>query len=271
HIRTLEAENKRGGERLTELAARLKALQATSATRDQEYEKLRQRLADAVAKLRQAESEAQWPAADTPPPPEPDPDLVRQLEAKALEIETLKTQLADAKNAAPAQIPVPTGGEDHAKLLSVIQAQKRTIDELNKRPPPPDRTGETGRVPAVDEVSALRGALRARDAEIALLREKIESATPQGPRAGTSDDLFASPPDGLLGAPDGAADDLKLINGIGPVLETRLNDLGVYHFRQIAGFSDDDIGWIASQINAFPNRILRDRWVEQAADLIAAS
>jgi predicted flap endonuclease-1-like 5' DNA nuclease len=71
----------------------------------------------------------------------------------------------------------------------------------------------------------------------------------------------------LLEAPFGVADDLKRIRGIGPVLERTLNQLGVYHFRQIAAWTSAEIEWIASHINTFPARIARDRWAEQAADL----
>ncbi len=71
----------------------------------------------------------------------------------------------------------------------------------------------------------------------------------------------------LLEAPRGAADDLKRIRGIGPVLETLLNRLGVYHFRQIASWTSEEISWVASHVNTFPDRIERDGWTTQAAAL----
>src|SRR6056297_1340009 len=46
----------------------------------------------------------------------------------------------------------------------------------------------------------------------------------------------------VLSAPrDGQADDLKQIKGIGPKLETMLNEMGFYHFDQIAGWSADEV------------------------------
>jgi predicted flap endonuclease-1-like 5' DNA nuclease len=62
-------------------------------------------------------------------------------------------------------------------------------------------------------------------------------------------------------------DDLKKIHGIGPVLEKRLNRLGIERFDQIARFTDQDIIKVSSKIGAFPDRIERDDWVSQAKKL----
>ena len=64
-------------------------------------------------------------------------------------------------------------------------------------------------------------------------------------------------------------DDLKLIKGIGPVLEQRLNELGVTTFRQLAGFTEQDIEKVSTAIAAFPGRIEREDWVGKARDLVA--
>ncbi len=63
-------------------------------------------------------------------------------------------------------------------------------------------------------------------------------------------------------------DDLKRIRGVGPVLERTLNRLGIYRFEQIAEFDQDDIERIAAELGQFPDRINRDRWVEQARNLL---
>jgi predicted flap endonuclease-1-like 5' DNA nuclease len=62
-------------------------------------------------------------------------------------------------------------------------------------------------------------------------------------------------------------DDLKLIVGIGPVLERMLHRLGVSTFRQIAYWSDRDIDEIDAKLPEFPGRIRRDGWVTQAREL----
>ena len=74
----------------------------------------------------------------------------------------------------------------------------------------------------------------------------------------------ALPP--LLTGPN-AFDDLKLIVGIGPVLERMLHRLGVATYRQIARWSERDIDEIDAKLPEFPGRIRRDGWVTQAREL----
>lgn len=71
----------------------------------------------------------------------------------------------------------------------------------------------------------------------------------------------------FLDAPNGEPDDLKKILGIGPVLEEKLNEMGIYHYSQIAEFTDADIANINTHLN-FPGRIERDEWIPQAKDLM---
>ena len=59
-------------------------------------------------------------------------------------------------------------------------------------------------------------------------------------------------------------DNLLLIKGLGPKLNTMLKDLGVTQFSQIAGWSAADIAQIDSQLGAFAGRIARDNFVDQA-------
>lgn len=71
----------------------------------------------------------------------------------------------------------------------------------------------------------------------------------------------------MMDAPEGGkADDLKKISGVGPKLEQTLNDLGIWHFHQVAKFTKDDIAWVDDRLR-FKGRIERDDWVGQAREL----
>ncbi|MCW8982232.1 MULTISPECIES: hypothetical protein [Altibacter] len=61
--------------------------------------------------------------------------------------------------------------------------------------------------------------------------------------------------------------DLTKINGIGPYIEQKLNEIGIYTFEQISRLEDEDIRTITELIDFFPGRIERDNWVGQAKAL----
>ena len=69
-------------------------------------------------------------------------------------------------------------------------------------------------------------------------------------------------------ASESEKDDLKMISGIGPFIEERLNALDIYTFRQISNFSPQDIEAINDAIEYFSGRIERDEWVAQALELV---
>ncbi len=62
------------------------------------------------------------------------------------------------------------------------------------------------------------------------------------------------------------ADDLTRIKGIATVLEKRLHDLGIYTWRQIASWEERHIREFSNRL-AFKDRIVREKWVEQARQL----
>ncbi|WP_112308895.1 NADH-quinone oxidoreductase subunit E [Pseudogemmobacter bohemicus] len=76
-------------------------------------------------------------------------------------------------------------------------------------------------------------------------------------------------PESLRGPRDGEADNLKEIEGIGPVLERLCHELGFYHFDQIAKWSDEEVAWVDQNLKGFKGRVSRDKWVAQAKLIVA--
>ncbi len=70
----------------------------------------------------------------------------------------------------------------------------------------------------------------------------------------------------MFDRPEGAPDDLKLISGVGPVIERKLNALGITRYDQIARFKKADIARVDEVLN-FRGRIERDEWQKQAKAL----
>ncbi|WP_170371488.1 NADH-quinone oxidoreductase subunit E [Ruegeria arenilitoris] len=95
---------------------------------------------------------------------------------------------------------------------------------------------------------------------------KAEPSSPEG--AAAKPEATEAQPETLSGARDGKPDDLKLLKGVGPKLEQTLNELGFYHFDQIAAWTPEHVAWVDARLK-FKGRIERDGWIEQAAKLAA--
>ena len=111
-----------------------------------------------------------------------------------------------------------------------------------------DELAATARVWAVDSAAAASAAKAA------------SVATPPATLPGF-------PPPGLPFRP-GDADDLLRIRGVGPRNGAALNELGVYHVRQIADWSADNAAWVGAKLGG-PGRVEREDWIGQAKLLTA--
>lgn len=76
-------------------------------------------------------------------------------------------------------------------------------------------------------------------------------------------------PDFLSAPRKGGPDDLRQIKGVGPRIQGFMNELGIYHFDQLANFTDREVAWLDAKIRAFRGRIYREKWIEQAKLLAA--
>lgn len=63
-------------------------------------------------------------------------------------------------------------------------------------------------------------------------------------------------------------DDLTAIGGIGPALEKKLYEAGIFSYAQIASLSDEQIEHLEKNIIKYSGRIARDDWIGQAKRLV---
>ncbi|RDE09210.1 NADH-quinone oxidoreductase subunit NuoE [Pelagibacterium lacus] len=100
--------------------------------------------------------------------------------------------------------------------------------------------------------------------------EKTASKTGEKTKTtGRSADEIRTPEAGdapMFARPEGVPDDLKLISGIGPGIEAKLNALGITQYAQIAGLSATDRERVEAVLN-FRGRMDRDNWAGQAKAL----
>ena len=69
-----------------------------------------------------------------------------------------------------------------------------------------------------------------------------------------------------LAGPRGVADDLKKLPGISPAIEKQLNDLGIFHYTQIAELSATAAHNVGEEVG-LPGRV--DGWVAKAKQMTA--
>ncbi|CAA6818669.1 MAG: Unknown protein [uncultured Sulfurovum sp.] len=62
-------------------------------------------------------------------------------------------------------------------------------------------------------------------------------------------------------------DKLSEIKGIGPVLEKKLNALGIYYFEQITAWTPKQEEWVSITLG-FPKKVTREAWAKQAKELL---
>jgi NADH-quinone oxidoreductase subunit E len=102
--------------------------------------------------------------------------------------------------------------------------------------------------------------------DTARVNERVGAETVGGP-AVSGDDV----PEGEEVKPETIAaprveggDDLKKIKGVGPKLETLCNEMGFWHYDQIAAWGPKEVAWVDRNLVGFRGRVTRDDWVGQA-------
>jgi small subunit ribosomal protein S2 len=108
---------------------------------------------------------------------------------------------------------------------------------------------------AIDGISRSQGAM---GVDVGAAEEPIvEEALPaEAPASGLQ----------ALSGPRGVADDLKKLVGVSPAIEKQLNDLGIFHYWQIAELGPADVERIGDEVG-LPGRI--EGWIAQAKEFTA--
>lgn len=136
-------------------------------------------------------------------------------------------------------------GEVEKKEIQLREAEERRVMDVSERE---------------EEISALRKRL----VEYRVAQRHQVHNKPANPAEAASPSAAA--PRGAGKSRPAQKDDLKQIHGIGPVMERVLNRMGMFTFRQIAEWKDQDVEHMASELNTFPDRIRHDNWIAGAKE-----
>jgi NADH-quinone oxidoreductase subunit E len=187
---------------------------------------------------------------------EPDVPPSKAAKPKTHAVET------DAKVKSPSPKKTTSKQEDATSVPPLPLNKRRaneTIDDAGA--PGRQRKGMPGG-PAPK--SAYQSPELLRGGEIGPDAKRTPRAAKEPPSAGKP---TLDSPNRPVGIPKPAKpDDLKLISGVGPKIETILNGLGIYKFEQVASWKKNQREWVDGYLN-FKGRIERDDWIKQAKAL----
>lgn len=157
--------------------------------------------------------------------------------------------------------PVVDGASVVAEVVDQGRHRKIIIFKKRRRQNSRRRNGHRQSFTLVKITDILTGGAKAAPKKKAAAPKAEKAATPKAEEAGAESELPV-----LFTTPEGPADDLKKISGVGPVLEKKLNALGITTYAQVAAFSAEDIARVDDALS-FKGRIDRDNWVQQASEL----
>lgn len=92
------------------------------------------------------------------------------------------------------------------------------------------------------------------------VRNNIKSQT-----GNVSGNIYNKPLIRSLPRPRGK-DNLQEIEGIDESLEDKLNELGIFHFDQIAKWSEKNFEWVIEHFSLDEEKIKEEKWIEQAKE-----
>ena len=165
----------------------------------------------------------------------------------------------------------PSASSSSASAAKPAAAKKTPAKEAVTAKPASSAVGSDAKTKAAVKVPAKKVAAKTTKTAAKATGAKAKAAAPA--KASTAKAKAAAAPKAeakpatLTAARAGGADDLKQLKGVGPALEKTLNNLGFYHFDQVAAWKKKDVLWVDSNLR-FKGRIERDGWIAQAKILV---
>jgi predicted flap endonuclease-1-like 5' DNA nuclease len=239
-----------------------------AATRDAEARQLRSEIETARERLRIAEAETAAAQSDVT---RANTLMISSRTDFTRKIMALEEEIAALKRPRPAPAPEPVRAvEPTPSQTATPPAPKSFVAPVASVPPPMPVQVPKPTTPAPPPASLIQDAV----IEVEPLPLVASMEVPSSPPAATVAAVAPTPaPAAPISVPPPTElppDDLKEIVGIGPILEHTLQSLGLKTFAQIATITPEDIAMLIVKVDSsIAERVLRERWVEQARELYA--
>lgn len=199
-------------------------------------------------------------------------NLINDLNDQILGLKTRNAQLIEG-GAVEGTSGSFVGGIDAAERLAAIEIQLARLTEENSQllrklggnadmPETPVKITSTGLPQNEPDPGVTEGA-----GEFFVPKPDLVEPIQETPNLGTDSSSTLMNSDKVL-LRNVDKNDLTAINGIGPFLEKKLNDAGVFTYADIAAWDSAKIAEITEKISFFEGRIEKDDWVGQAKNLL---
>ena len=228
--------------------------------------------AEEVARLNQLVASAQVELDKTKAAEQASASIINDLNDQILGLKTKNAQLVEG-GATPVEVPVGGSGEALDRLAAIEMQLARLTEEnsalLRKwGESSKDPLVELQPVPSIDPQPTPDPGISepAGDFFVPKVIPAEPVPVPETPNFGNEPSNLFNPDKVLLRTGD--KNDLTAIEGIGPFLEKKLNDAGVFTYADIAAWDAEKIAEITTKISFFEGRIEKDNWVGQAQKLI---
>lgn len=228
--------------------------------------------AEEVARLNQLVASAQVELDKMKAEEQASASIINDLNDQILGLKTKNAQLVEG-GATPVDVPVGGSGEALDRLAAIEMQLARLTEENSALL---RKLGESSEGPFAEQQP-----LPTTDAQPTPETNISEPAgeffvpkvIPAEPEPVQETPNFGNEPSTLFNADKvllrtGDKNDLTAIEGIGPFLEKKLNDAGVFTYADIAAWDAEKIAEITTKISFFEGRIEKDDWVGQAKKLI---
>ncbi|WP_108397306.1 NADH-quinone oxidoreductase subunit NuoE [Devosia submarina] len=183
------------------------------------------------------------------------------------------TSAAKPKDMTPEAAPAIKGTPPEAKVSQAKAEQERESARVDEKadgtPNNAMREGATGSESPAGKLDGGDAVGKETD------KPAAEGAAPAGTQSSDKSGVATADPNevnpvaerggeqSVFAAPEGPADNLKLITGIGPALERRLNEIGITRWSQMAALTSEDVAKVEDALN-LKGRVARDNWLAQA-------
>ncbi|MEC8875558.1 MAG: LamG-like jellyroll fold domain-containing protein, partial [Candidatus Thermoplasmatota archaeon] len=138
----------------------------------------------------------------------------------------------------------------------ILERGRKLLEEIE---------ADESKVKEEEEYEVREAELKAKEEELETKEEELDSKQAELDRIAAKAETIDFGIIGTASASD--KDDLKLLKGIGPFIEEKLNALGIYKVEQIAKMTPELEDEVNIAIEFFPGRVKRDEWVNQAKEL----